>query len=142
MRKNELVTKIMTPANQAKTVHVEQKLSEVRQLLSDNSIHHVPVLSGDAIVGLISATDMLKMTFTAYGGDDRSFDAYLDHEFTIEDVMTRDLTTVTNHTPIREVALVLSEGGFNSLPIVDDQGKFLGLVTTKDLARHVHDLYS
>lgn len=142
MRKNELVTKIMTPANKVHTVHLEQKISEVRQLLSDHQIHHVPVLSADVIIGMISATDMLKMTFTAYGGDDRSFDAYLDHEFTIEDVMTKNLTTVTTHTPIREVALTLFEGAFNSLPVVNAEGNFMGLVTTKDLARHVHELYS
>ena len=142
MRKNELVTKIMTPASEVQSVHVDQKLSEVRHILADHQVHHVPVLSGDNIVGLISATDMLKMTFTAYGGDDRSFDAYLDHEFKIEDVMTRDLSTLTNHSTIREASLTLSEGIFNSLPILDDESKFVGLLTTKDLARHVHDLYS
>jgi CBS domain-containing protein len=142
MRKNELATKIMTPASKVKSVHVDQKLSEVRHILGDHQVHHVPVLSGDTLVGLISATDMLKMTFTAYGGDDRSFDAYLDHEFKIEDIMTRSLTTLNTHATIREVALLLSEGVFNSVPILDENEKFAGLVTTTDLARHVHDLYS
>ncbi len=142
MRKNELVTKIMTPASEVQSVHVGQKLSEVRQLLSDNQVHHVPVLNEDTLVGLISATDMLKMTFTAYGNDDRAFDAYLDHEFTIEGVMTQDLSSLTIHDTIREASLLLSENVFNSLPILDDDNKFVGLLTTKDLARHVHELYS
>lgn len=142
MRKNELITKIMTPASKIESVHIDQKLSEVRQILSDKEVHHVPVLSGDKLVGLISATDMLKMTFTAYGGDQRSFDAYLDHEFTIEKVMTKELTTLTNNATIREAALMLSKDVFNSLPIVGDENTFMGLVTTKDLARHVHELYS
>lgn len=141
MRKNELITKILTPASEVHSVHVDQKLSEVRHLLAEYNIHHVPVLSGESLVGLISATDMLKMTFTAYGGDERSFDAYLDHEFKIEDVMTRELSTLTSKSTIREAALMLSEVDFNSLPIVDDD-TFVGLLTTKDLARHVHDLYS
>ncbi|MBA2661569.1 MAG: CBS domain-containing protein [Bradymonadaceae bacterium] len=142
MRRNELITKVMQAADQIQTVHVDQKLSEVRQILAENRFHHVPVLSGDKLVGLISATDMLKMTFTAYGGDDRAFDAYLDHTFKIEDVMTQSLTTVTDHATIREVTALLSEGHYHAVPVVDANDKFVGLVTSTDLVRHLGELYA
>lgn len=142
MRKNELVTKVMQPATKIQSVHVDQKLSEVRRILGDHQVHHVPVLSGDKIVGMISATDILKMTFTAYGGDDRAFDAYLDHEFKIADVMTPNLNTLTEHGTIREVAQLLSEGNYHSVPILDAGGTFVGLVTSTDLARYVFELHS
>lgn len=141
MRKNEPVTKVMQPAAEVDTVHVDQKLSEVREILSDHRVHHVPVLSGEKLVGLISATDMLKMTFTAYGGDDRAFDAYLDHEFNIEDVMTQSLTTLKDQNTVRDVATLLSEGLYHSVPILDEDDNFVGIVTSTDLVRYLRELY-
>lgn len=141
MRKNVSIQQLMTPAAELETVHVEQPLSKVRQLLADTTVHHVPVVSGDKIIGLISATDMLKMTFTAYGGDERSFDAYLDHEFTIDGVMTKSLITLNKDQSVRDAAELLAEGTFHSLPVVDEEGKLVGMVTSTDLIKHLRELY-
>ena len=140
MRKNDPVVNLMTPVADLETVHVEQPLSRVRQILAETGVHHVPVVSGEKIIGLISATDMLKMTFTAYGGDERSFDAYLDHEFKIEDVMTRSLITIAREKSVRDAAELLSEGTFHALPVVDGE-KLVGIVTSTDLIRHLRGLY-
>lgn len=142
MKKNEQVKRIMTPVESLKTVHLEQKLSDVRKLLAEHAWHHVPVLSGEKLVGMVSATDMLKMTFTAYGGDDRSFDAYLDHEFSIADVMTTSLETIGEGDTIKQAAGILSKGKFSALPVVDGKGLCVGLVTTTDLILHLQALYN
>lgn len=141
MRKNVSIQQLMTPAADLDTVHIEQPLSKVRQLLADTHVHHVPVVSGEQIIGLISATDMLKMTFTAYGGDERSFDAYLDHEFTIEGVMTKSLITLNKDQSVRDAAELLADGTFHSLPIVDEDDKLVGMVTSTDLIKHLRELY-
>lgn len=141
MRKNVSIQQLMTPVAELETVHLEQPLSKVRQLLADTTVHHVPVVSGDKIIGLISATDMLKMTFTAYGGDERSFDAYLDHEFTIDGVMTKSLITLNKDQSIRDAAELLAEGTFHSLPVIDEEDKLVGMVTSTDLIKHLRELY-
>lgn len=141
MRKNVSIQQLMTPTAELDTVHLEQPLSKVRQLLADTHVHHVPVVSGEQIIGLISATDMLKMTFTAYGGDERSFDAYLDHEFTIEGVMTKSLITLNKDQSVRDAAELLADGTFHSLPIVDEDNKLVGMVTSTDLIKHLRELY-
>ncbi len=142
MKRNEQIKRIMTPVSDLETVHIEHKPSDVRKLLAAHDWHHVPVLSGEKLVGMISATDMLKMTFTAYGSDDRSFDAYLDHEFSIDKIMTTDLVTVKATQTIRDAARTLGQGKFSSLPVVDDDGLCVGLVTTTDLIHHLEELYS
>ncbi len=141
MKKNEPIDHVMQNIEKLNPVHVDQKLSKVRQLLADQKTHHIPVLSGKKLVGLVSATDMLKMTFTAYGGDDRAFDAYLDHEFKIEDVMTRSLITLTHKHTVRDAAELLGQGTFHALPVVDDDGNCMGMVTSTDLINHLRELY-
>lgn len=139
MKRNEPLTKIMT--TEVETVNVKNKLSDVRKLISEKGIHHVPVVSGTKLVGLISATDMVRLSFSAYGADQRAVDAMLDHEFTIEGVMTKEVETLDDRTTVREAAQRLSPGGFHSLPVVDSEKNLVGMVTSTDLIRYLVDQY-
>ena len=139
MKKNEPISKIMS--EEVKTVHLAQKLSTVREVLRENSIHHVPVVSGEKLVGILSATDMMELSFGAYGADSRSLDAILDHQFTIEGVMTTDITTINVKNTVREAAKILSSGQFHSLPVVDDNNLLKGIVTSTDLIQYLVDQY-
>jgi len=125
----------MTP--NVKTVSTGQKLSQVRRLLVDYPFHHIPVTSGDRLVGIISATDMIRLAFEGYGSDDRSIDAILDSKFTIEEVMNTNLITVEDGATIRDAAIKLSRGSFHSLPVVSSDGRLEGIVTSTDLIRYL-----
>ena len=107
MKRNEPIKSIM--ATNPLTVNITQKLSEVRKLMSEQQIHHVPVVSGRKLVGLLSATDMVRLSFSAYGADQRAVDAMLDHEFTIEQVMKKDLTTIKGTSMVREARVLWPE---------------------------------
>ncbi|MCA9653684.1 MAG: CBS domain-containing protein [Myxococcales bacterium] len=139
MKRNEPIKSIM--ATNPLTVNITQKLSEVRKLMSEQQIHHVPVVSGRKLVGLLSATDMVRLSFSAYGADQRAVDAMLDHEFTIEKVMQTELTTLQDTSTVRDAAKILREGAFHSLPVIDSEGALLGIVTSTDLIRYLYDQY-
>ena len=134
MKRNEPVSKIMTTDIQ--TVHTGQKLSEVRRMLANNPYHHVPVVSGEKLIGLISATDMVRLSLAIYGVDERAVDAMLDSQHTIESVMTTTLVTIAAKDTVRTAAEHLAEGRFHSLPVVDD-GKLVGLVTSTDVIKYL-----
>ncbi len=135
MKRNEPVSHIMT--RDLETVHVGQKLSEVRRMLATNPYHHVPVVNGDKLIGLISSTDMVRLSLEIFGVDQRAVDVMLDTQHTIETVMTQMLTTIGSKDTIRQAAEVLGEGRFHSLPVVDEHGKLLGMVTSTDVIRYL-----
>jgi len=139
MKKNEPVSKIMT--ENPVTVHTQQKPSDVRKVIADNKFHHIPVVSGTKLLGLIAASDMLAVSVEGTGADQRSMDAYLDHQFTIETLMATDLQTLTPSATVREAADALCDGSFHALPVVDEQGDLKGIVTSTDLIRHLRDQY-
>jgi len=139
MKRNESIKSILS--TELVTVNVTQKLSEVRRLMSEEHVHHIPVVSGRKLVGLLSATDMVRLSFSAYGSDQRAIDAMLDHEFRIEKTMNTDLVTLDDKSTIRDAAEKLREGKFHSLPVVDDNGNLLGIVTSTDLIRYLCDQY-
>jgi len=123
------------------TVHTASPVSEARRALSENSFHHLPVVSGENLVGMISTLDLTKVELAGWGTDTRSLDAVLDHQFSIEDLMTTEMTTLPSNATVRDAARVLSEGRFHAIPVVDEHKRLKGLVTTTDLIRYLTDQY-
>jgi manganese-dependent inorganic pyrophosphatase len=53
----------------------------------------------------------------------------------VKDVMHTDLLTAHKDDPLRNVGLAMSKRNIGQVPIVDDDGSLIGLVTERDLAR-------
>lgn len=138
MKRNEPVTRIMTAT--VVTVHTGQRLSEVRKAMTDGRFHHVPVVSGKKLLGMLSATDLLRVTYE-YGVDDRQNDTVLDHTVAIRELMTTTPITIRDTATIRDAVGILAEGKFHSLPVVNGDGELAGLVTTTDILRYLLEQY-
>lgn len=131
MKRNESISHIMSA--DPVTVHEGQKLSEVRHLLQEHKIHHIPVVSGRRFIGLISSADLLRVSYgDVYTQDTRTVDALLD-TLTIREVMSEDVRTAAATATIRESAEALSSGSYHCLPVVDAAGDLVGVVTSTDL---------
>lgn len=139
MKKNEPIEKVLS--RDVITTHTGQSLSEVRKLLVKNGFHHMPVVSGKKLVGLISASDILGISVEGIGSDERSMDAYLDHQFSVEGLMKTDLRTLPPKSTIADAAEILSDGSLHAVPVVDDGGQLVGLVTSTDLIRYLRTLF-
>lgn len=50
-----------------------------------------------------------------------------------KDIMTTSVITVLAHTPISEAAKLLIENHFNGLPVVNEQGRLVGIICQNDL---------
>jgi len=50
-----------------------------------------------------------------------------------KDIMTTDVLTVSEETPVREIAKLFSDKKLGGAPVVDDSGKVIGIVTDGDL---------
>lgn len=59
----------------------------------------------------------------------------------IADFMTRDVTTVTPETSLRDLARILSQNRINGVPVVDDEGDLIGVVCESDLVEHNKPLH-
>lgn len=54
---------------------------------------------------------------------------------TVPEIMSREVVTVTVTTPIRELARTLSRRRISAVPVVDENQKPIGVVSTSDLTR-------
>jgi len=139
MKKNESVRKIMTA--DPVTVHAGQNVSDVQKILSGERLHHLPVVSGKKLVGIISSTDLMKLSFSLFDGNESSSRPYLDSNISIEDLMQKDVVSVSVGSTIREAAEALSSGVFHAVPVVDDEKNLAGIVTSTDLIGYLLQQY-
>jgi len=139
MKKNDPISKIMT--TNIISVHQGQKLSDVRHIIIESNIHHVPIVEGNKLVGLISFTDLMKLNIVISGADERTIDSIVDQQFSIQEIMTTELTTIKNTDSVRQASKILAESNFHSLPVVDDQNEIVGIVTMTDLIHYLNDQY-
>jgi len=112
------------------TVDITQGLRDVRRALSSERFHHLPVLDGKKLVGMISMTDLVKLSLDETGPET---DAVIDRNFSIRDVMQSDVISISHRATVDEAAQILSAGGFHALPVTDHDDHLRGLLTSTDL---------
>ena len=139
MKQRVPVSEIMTK-NLVK-LNLNDDLTKAEHLFKKNKIRHIPVVSGSKIVGILSYTDLLRISFVDAVDDDAEIvDTTIYNLFTIEQVMSKNLVTITPDTTIRETAEILSNKEFHALPICLGD-LIVGIVTTTDLIKYLLKQY-
>lgn len=137
MKKRTPISSIMT--KDVITLNHNDNLDTAEKLFKDNHIRHIPVVSGNKVLGMLSYTDLLRISFAdAY--DEGSVDTSVYNMFTIEQVMVKNLVSISSSTTIKEVAELLAKKEFHALPVVD-KDKLVGIVTTTDLIQYLIDQF-
>ncbi len=127
----------------APTTSVEQ----VAKLLAERGISAVPVVDGDhRVIGMVSEGDLLHRREI---GTERRRSWWLDmvastnqaagdyiksHSTNVQDVMTRDVISITETTSVADIALLLESNRIKRVPVVRD-GKLVGIVSRANLVR-------
>ena len=139
MRDQTPISKIMTKNIIA--VNRTDDLETAELLFKRHHIRHIPVVSCNIIIGMLSYTDLLRISFAdAVGEDEDEIDTVVYNMFTIDQVMTKNVVVVNPKTTIKEVAKILANNEFHALPVVD-KGKLVGMVTTTDLINFLIQQY-
>ena len=138
MKKREPISHIMTKS--VVTVNQNDNLKEVVTKLRSNSIRHIPVVNGKEVIGIISRTDINRLTFGAlFDGQEGADEAILDM-LSISQIMTSKPKTISSETIIKDLAEIFVKEEFHALPVVDN-GQLKGIVTTTDVIRYLIEQY-
>ncbi len=104
--------------NDIVSISPQAEVSEAREKLRMNGIHHLIVLDGKRVKGVLSDRDLA----------DRSGDLH------VADVMTRSVATISPRASLGQAAGKMEGRTIGCLPVIKD-GKLAGIVTTSDLLR-------
>lgn len=109
-------------------------IMEALDLMKSKSIRRTPVMKDGKLIGIVSDKDLLN----AAPSDATSLSVwelnYLLARITVGEVMTKDVITVNQDTPIEEAAYLMAANKIGGLPVMDN-GYLVGLITETDLFR-------
>lgn len=131
---SEIMTKNLVTAN------VSDSLTHINTLLKENNIGHIPIVSGRTLVGIISKTDMLRLSFADIYEDQANVDETVFQMLRTEQVMVHNPLTVDVHDTVREVADMMSKVEFHALPVLEE-GKVVGIISSTDLIKYLLSQY-
>ena len=114
---------------------LEDNLQRAEMLFKRHNIRHIPVVNAEIVIGMLSYSDLLRISYSEVSDDEHNIDSVVFDMFTIEQVMTKNVTSVSSKTTIKEAAEILAKREFHALPVVDD-GTLIGIVTTTDLLKY------
>jgi len=123
------------------TVTPDASIVEVRGMMAENNIHHVPVVEkGKRLVGLITRQNLRISPIELSSLNVWEITRLLS-SLKVKDVMVRgkDVITATPDTPIEEAARVLVTHRIGCLPILEE-GIVVGIITESDLLTQLTNL--
>jgi len=120
---NEPLSSIMT--RNVITAGPNDKISVAHDIFMNNRVHHLPIVDGRKLVGILTTYDMFKFQ-VKNGNHDQVF---------VRDVMTTHVATLEPHDKVGSAAELFLENLFHAVPIVKE-GELLGIVTSFDVLKY------
>lgn len=105
------------------TVTPQQLAKEVLNLMATEKIGSVVVVENKKPVGIVTETDLVRRAITISGGQ----------ELSTAEIMTPRPITLNATNTLAEAAMEMTSRGIRHVPVVDDDGILLGMVSERDI---------
>jgi acetoin utilization protein AcuB len=153
---NQHLEKIVT--RHPKCASPDTPIQEATGMMVNNRIDSIPVLDDGDLVGIVTATDVLKLFIRLRaigllcenknkteprrrfidllsGDSEEAINVLSTVLRTVEDVMTRDVVCLTERDHLSGVMKVMRRGVFRHVPVVNKEGKIVGIISDRDVLR-------
>jgi CBS domain-containing protein len=113
-----------------RTVGRDATVVEAARIMRDEDAGIVPIVDGDRLVGTITDRD-IAIRVVAEGKDPETTKS--------EEVASRDVVTIDPQQDLAEALRLMARHQVRRLPVVEEDGKLIGIVAQADIARHATD---
>jgi acetoin utilization protein AcuB len=115
------------------TITGDVPINQALQFMREQKLRRLPVLNKKGeLVGIVSERDLLYVSPSPVTSLSIYELHYLVSKITVSEVMTRDIITVSEYTPLEEAARIMADNKIGGLPVMRD-GKLVGIITESDL---------
>lgn len=125
----------------------DQSIHDVARVLLERSVSALPVVDDDGrLIGVISEGDLLRRVETGterkqswwldmlVSSEEKSRDYLKSHAVHVRDVMTKDVITIDEETPVSEIAGIIEENRIKRVPVLRGE-RLVGIVSRADIIR-------
>ena len=113
------------------SVKPDATVEEAARLMRDYRVGSVLVMEGDRLAGILTERDLAYRVLAEGRGPDTR----------VSEVMTRDVVTIRDNATLAEAARLMLGLGIRHLPVIDAEGKVVGVLSLRDLAKAIWGSY-
>lgn len=111
------------------TLNAASRLVSAEEIMGLRRVRHLPCVEDGRFVGLITHRDLLRAYLPTATTVERAIYA---SKTKVRDYMHTDVTTVTADTDVAQAARLLRTRKYGCLPVIDQSGKLVGVITDAD----------
>ncbi|EZQ10860.1 MULTISPECIES: CBS domain-containing protein [Acidianus] len=112
------------------TVSSSMDIREAAKVMTESNVGSVIVIEGDKPKGIVTERDIVRAIGKGKGLNDK-----------VDDIMTVSLITVREDSPVTAALSLMRNYNIRHLPVVDDQGKLKGIISIRDVAKALDNIY-
>ncbi len=98
----------------------DTSIAEAIKIMNERKIAGLPVVEGKKLVGILTSRDV------RFFRDDKKL---------VKDIMTRNVVTAKENISLEDALGIMADKKIEKLPLIDDQGNLVGLITAKDIIK-------
>lgn len=122
-------------AKDVMTVDENTSLMRATRIMKENNIRRLPVVSHGKLIGIITDRDVKDASPSKTTSLDIHELYYLLSEMKVKDVMTDTPLTLSGRETLEKAALIMLNSRISGLPVIDDNGHLIGLLSETDVLR-------
>lgn len=115
------------------TIDINDSIKDATKLMEKNNIRRLPVIKKEKLVGIVTDRDLKE----AKASDATMLEVhellYLITKIKVGEIMTKDPITVPFDFTVEETAEILLKNKISGVPVVDHEGKLIGIITQSDI---------
>ena len=113
-----------------RTIEPSQPVQEAARIMRDEDAGVVPIVEGERLVGVITDRD-IAIRVVAEGKDAQ--------QTSVRDAASTNLVTIDPQQNLDEALRLMAKHQVRRLPVVEEDGRLVGVVAQADVARHTDD---
>lgn len=114
-------------------IGVNNKISEVVDIMNEKQLHRIPVVNGKKLVGLVTEGMISKNGATKATSLSIYELNYLLSKTTVDAIMIRNVITIHEDAFLEDAALLMHKHDIGCLPVVNDNNDVVGILTSNDV---------
>lgn len=112
------------------SIDADKSVAYAAKMMRDEDVGLAPIVQGDKLVGTVTDRD-IALRVVAEGKDPEAT--------TVGEIASRELVTIDPEQDLDEALRLMARHQVRRLPVVEEDGKLVGIVAQKDIAQHASD---
>ena len=117
------------------TVRMDDALSRVKELFDSHHFHHLLVVDGERLVGVVSDRDLLKALSPHIGTVSETARDLASLNKRVHQIMSRHPIVLRPTASIREAIEIFNTHAISCIPVVDAENRPVGIVSWRDILK-------